>query len=155
MIPAAFDYQDPADTERGWDDEDTRVDECVHGEHPIECSLCTSAGLIAAVSGEGEEHVTEDKQQEVTIAVEMMRTCCNPAHLFLGTYVDNVRDMIAKGRGGWLKGERCASSKLKQRDVDRIRKLHATGKYNYIRLAEMFGCNASNIGLIVRRRSWT
>lgn len=54
MIPASFDYQDPTDTERGRDDETTSVDECVHGEHPIECSLCTSAGFIAAVSGEEE-----------------------------------------------------------------------------------------------------
>ena len=28
-----------------------------------------------------------------------VRTCINPAHLFVGTRADNVADMIAKGRG--------------------------------------------------------
>lgn len=28
------------------------------------------------------------------------RPCCNPTHLFVGTVTDNVRDMLAKGRGG-------------------------------------------------------
>jgi len=28
-----------------------------------------------------------------------VRKCCNPKHLFLGTYIDNINDMRAKNRG--------------------------------------------------------
>lgn len=33
--------------------------------------------------------------------------CCNPDHLFLGTWLDNARDMIAKGRGRSQKKTLC------------------------------------------------
>lgn len=35
--------------------------------------------------------------------------CCNPDHLFLGTYQDNIDDMIRKGRGAWQKEMRNAA----------------------------------------------
>lgn len=62
--------------ELAWDDsETTSVDECAHGEHPIECSLCTSAGFHAAVSGEEEDmepEITSEKFVESIAAMSPM-----------------------------------------------------------------------------------
>jgi hypothetical protein len=33
--------------------------------------------------------------------------CCNPTHLWLGTQFDNMRDMVAKGRGASQKKSGC------------------------------------------------
>ncbi|WP_342152278.1 hypothetical protein [Methylorubrum sp. SB2] len=37
--------------------------------------------------------------------------CCNPKHLSLGRQVENVADMIAKGRGGWRRSSSTAADK--------------------------------------------
>jgi hypothetical protein len=44
--------------------------------------------------------------------------CVNPEHLFLGTPLDNSRDMAEKGRS--VKGQKQTNSKLTEADVRRI-----------------------------------
>lgn len=63
------------------------------------------------------------------------RTCCNPAHLFLGTPLDNMKDMVAKGRGKVAKGSDVVNSKLTNAAVMDIYRddrplLTVAGEYN-------------------------
>ena len=53
--------------------------------------------------------------------------CCNPAHLFVGSASDNVRDAVSKGRCNPRKGESHPRAKLTLRDVRSIRKLLSIG----------------------------
>ena len=54
--------------------------------------------------------------------------CINPAHLFLGTHADNMRDMRAKGRGRSVRGERHVNAKLTDLQVQEIRIAIAAGR---------------------------
>jgi len=54
--------------------------------------------------------------------------CCNPAHLRIGTQLDNVADMIAKGRAGDRpRGEAASRSKLTAAAVVEMRARRAAG----------------------------
>jgi hypothetical protein len=82
--------------------------------------------------------------------------CCNPEHLFEGTQLDNVRDMIVKGRNvplPSLPGESNPASKLMQADVNSIRQLRAEG-WTIKRLAAQFRMGTTTIGNIIHRRIW-
>ena len=54
--------------------------------------------------------------------------CCNPNHLFLGTRVDNIRDMVSKKRQRGSPGERNNHYRLKC--LDRGCRIHGRGVSN-------------------------
>jgi len=83
------------------------------------------------------------------------RRCVNPAHLFLGTVADNVRDMDQKGRRRACRGEDRRNAKLTEHHVRVIRYLRDNGvSLSQRRQAEMFGVNHTTIERIGTRREW-
>ena len=82
--------------------------------------------------------------------------CVRPDHLFLGTHLDNSRDMIAKGRGRWrgLPGEECPSARLTRAQVEEIRSRYQRGEASQDELAMQYGVSQSNISIIVLGKSW-
>jgi hypothetical protein len=77
--------------------------------------------------------------------------CCNPDHLFLGTQVENLNDMIAKGRKAV--GEKVNFAKLKESEVVEIRRLYAAGLTQQA-IAAKFKVGRPGISHIVNRVSW-
>ncbi len=75
-------------------------------------------------------------------------SCCNPAHLFLGTQADNMADMRIKDRA--CVGSGHGSSKLTEAQVLEIRASNAPG----VALAAKYGVKRSTISLIKSRRCW-
>lgn len=79
--------------------------------------------------------------------------CCNPAHLFLGTHADNMRDREAKGRHNAPRGSGHAEAKLTEEAVATIR-LRCRNGERQNRLAAEFGVTPFAICAIVNYRSW-
>ena len=74
--------------------------------------------------------------------------CVNPAHLFLGTHADNMRDMREKGRV--RRGSKHPRSKLTEDDVRAIR----LSALSNAELARRYQVTEPSIHQIVTRRTW-
>ena len=90
------------------------------------------------------------------------KLCCNPNHLFLGTPLDNVRDMIKKGRNVVTlkihpelaaRGEKASSAKLKAFQVIEIREKLKQG-FTLAELSREYKVDARLIAGIRDNKYW-
>lgn len=86
--------------------------------------------------------------------------CCNPAHLFLGTCADNIRDAIQKGRHPGIPNE-CKARGVKQHlakltdsTVTQMRDLYRLGTVSLRNLARAFGVSKTTTLAVVQRKTW-
>lgn len=83
--------------------------------------------------------------------------CVNPAHLYLGTVLDSVRSMDARGRrvNQPNKGDAHGNAKLTGKKVRKIKALLAAGDLSQTRIAEIYGVALSTINHIKTGRLWS
>jgi len=81
-------------------------------------------------------------------------SCCNPSHWFLGTRLDNVRDMISKGRRHILTSEESGKTKLTREQVTEIRELEAKGDLTNKQIGALYGISGVQVCRISRFKRW-
>ena len=83
--------------------------------------------------------------------------CINPKHLFLGTFQDNIDDMMKKGRHAKIKGLRGSTngnSKLNNKQVKAIKKKLKDG-VTILKLAKEFKVSRMLLYYIRDGKQWT
>lgn len=81
------------------------------------------------------------------------RPCVRPDHLFIGAQVDNIRDMMDKGRDKHCPGESNGRAKLTDEKVIEIIGLLKAG-HKHQTIADRFGCSEPSIWQIAHKRTW-
>lgn len=82
--------------------------------------------------------------------------CVNPNHLFLGTHLDNMRDMFSKGRrkANPPKGDKHNMAKITQVKANEIRQRYENGGISQRALGVEYGLNQAVIWRIIHRKLW-
>ena len=81
-----------------------------------------------------------------------VRACVNPAHLWLGSHLENMHDRSSKGRT--LRGAQQRAAKLDDIKVIEARRIHAQG-ISQRSLARLLGVDQKTLGNAIRGKSWT
>lgn len=78
--------------------------------------------------------------------------CVNPRHLYIGNHQDNANDRIKRNRS--RKGEKSPVSKLTDKQVLAIRKIHKVNNFSHQKIADQFNVCRETITQIINRRIW-
>jgi len=79
--------------------------------------------------------------------------CCAPDHLFKGTALDNMRDMINKGRQNNPRGEKASGAKMSEETAREVINL-LENNIKMTKIASMLGVGKGAVNSIKRNRSW-
>lgn len=80
--------------------------------------------------------------------------CSRPNHLFLGNHLQNIHDMMEKGRKKKILGSQVGTSRLKEDEIVEIKKMLKLG-IKQKEIAQQFGVNKGTISAINMKKSWS
>lgn len=84
-----------------------------------------------------------------------VRACCNPDHVVEGTQLENVRDMIQKGRQVQVLGSRRGTAKLTEKSVADARREWAEGRWPTKKAcADAYGVDESTMAKALCGQTW-
>lgn len=75
-----------------------------------------------------------------------VRNCCNPAHLYLGSHSDNMRDRAARGRQ--------TNAKLTKEVAADVVAWYEIGGWTQRELAAAFGVDYRTVNQVVHGKTW-
>lgn len=101
----------------------------------------------------------QDKVGEIPNGLEILHqcdtpACCNPKHLKPGTHLENMEDMARKKRSGALKGEKHYKAKIKDAQVEFIRKDYLINPEPHLEIAKRYGVSKEIIGGILNKKTF-
>lgn len=81
--------------------------------------------------------------------------CVNPDHLWLGSQLANMGDMISKGRRASFKGSSHGQAKLTEKLARQIIDEYTNGGTTLKALASKFSVSVSTVHRVVLRKGWS